>query len=120
MSGVADVAAAVLGAPMAVWLGHKRRFGVDRDQRVQHRPRPPSFAILVLGTQLFGLLEYPVIGSFTTFVALVALAIPPIVTNAYIGMAEVPDEIREAARGMGMTRPAGAADGSSFRLPSPS
>ena len=63
----------------------------------------PSFAILVLGTQQFGLLEYPIIGSFTTFIALVALAVPPLVTNAYVAVAEVPDEVRDAARGMGMS-----------------
>jgi len=56
-----------------------------------------------LAVWLFGLLEYPVIGSFTTFIALVALAVPPLVTNAYVAVAEVPDELRDAARGMGMT-----------------
>jgi osmoprotectant transport system permease protein len=63
----------------------------------------PSFAILVIGTQQLGLLEYPVIGSFTTFIALVALAVPPLVTNAYVAVAEVPDDLRDAAVGMGMS-----------------
>jgi osmoprotectant transport system permease protein len=36
-------------------------------------------------------------------VALVALAVPPIVTNTYAGLREVDDELREAGRGMGMT-----------------
>ena len=35
-------------------------------------------------------------------VALVALALPPIVTNAYVGMSEVDDSVRDAAKGMGM------------------
>jgi osmoprotectant transport system permease protein len=33
---------------------------------------------------------------------MVALAVPPMLANAYVGMASVDDEIREAARGMGM------------------
>ena len=35
--------------------------------------------------------------------ALVALAVPPIVTNAYVGVADVDPDAREVARGMGMT-----------------
>jgi osmoprotectant transport system permease protein len=34
---------------------------------------------------------------------LVALAIPPMLTNTYIGMVGVDPEVREAARGMGMS-----------------
>jgi len=41
-------------------------------------------------------------GAVPAFVALVALAIPPMVTNSYIGMREVDADVREAARGMGM------------------
>src|SRR3546814_1507132 len=35
--------------------------------------------------------------------ALVALAVPPLVTNSYVAVAQVPDDLRDAARGMGMT-----------------
>src|SRR3546814_16366609 len=62
-----------------------------------------SSDLLVLGAQQFGLLELPLIGSFTTFLALVALAVPPLVTNSYVAVAQVPDDLRDAARGMGMT-----------------
>jgi len=99
----AIVAAVILAVPLAVWLGHRRQFGTIAMNVSNIGRAVPSFAILVLGTQLFGLLEYPVIGSFTTFIALVALAVPPLVTNAYVAVAEVPDELRDAARGMGMT-----------------
>ena len=46
----------------------------------------------------------PPIGFFfiPTIVALVALGIPPIVTNTYAGLREVDAEIIEAGRGMGM------------------
>jgi osmoprotectant transport system permease protein len=103
MSGVAIVAACAVGLPPAIWLGHRRRFGTLAVNVSNVGRAIPSFAILVLGTQAFGLLTYPVIGSFTTFVALVALAVPPLVTNGYVAVAEVSDDLRDAARGMGMS-----------------
>jgi osmoprotectant transport system permease protein len=102
MAGVATLAACLLALPIAVWLGHKRRFGTVAVNVSNVGRAIPSFAILVIGTQQFGLLEYPIIGSFTTFLALIALAVPPLVTNAYVAVAEVPDDLRDAARGMGM------------------
>lgn len=102
ISAVAVIAALLIAIPPAVWLGHKRRFGTLAINVSNVGRALPSFAILVLGTQLAGLLEVPVIGSVSVFVALVALAVPPMVTNAYVGVAEVPDEVRDAARGMGL------------------
>jgi osmoprotectant transport system permease protein len=103
MSGVAVVAACVVALPGAVWLGHKRRFGTVAVNLSNVGRAIPSFAILVIATQEFGLVEYPVMGSFTTFIALLALAIPPLVTNAYVAVAEVPEDLRDSARGMGMS-----------------
>jgi osmoprotectant transport system permease protein len=103
MAGVATVAACVLALPGAVWLGHKRRFGTVAVNLANVGRAIPSFALLVIGIGAFGLLEYPVMGSFTAFLALVALAVPPLVTNAYVAVAEVPDELRDAAKGMGMS-----------------
>ncbi|MEO7294725.1 MAG: ABC transporter permease subunit, partial [Candidatus Limnocylindria bacterium] len=37
-----------------------------------------------------------------TMIALTALAIPPILTNAYVGISQVDDDLVEAGRGMGM------------------
>lgn len=103
MSGAAVLASCALALPVAVWLGHVRRFGTVAINVSNVGRAIPSFAILVIGTQRFGLVAYPVIGSFTTFLALVALAVPPLVTNGYVAVAEVPDELRDAARGMGMS-----------------
>ena len=103
MSGVAIVGACLLALPPAVWLGHRRRHGAVAINISNVGRALPSFALLVLGAQQWGLLEYRIIGSVTTFVALVALAVPPLVTNAYVAVAEVPDDLRDSARGMGMT-----------------
>ena len=103
ISVVAVVAAIVIAVPPALWLGHRRRYGLSIINISNVGRAIPSFAILVLGTQMLGLLEKPVIGSISVFVALVLLAVPPIVTNTYVGMAEVPDDVRDAARGMGLS-----------------
>lgn len=103
MSFAALTATLVLTLPLAVFLGHRRRFGVLAINVSNAGRAIPSFAILVVGTQLFGLRDVPVIGSWFVFAALIVLAAPSIVTNAWVGMAEVPDEVRDAARGMGLT-----------------
>ena len=105
MSFVALAVAVVISVPVAVWLGHKRRFGLLAVNVSNVGRALPSFAILAVGVKLFGLRELPIFGSIPVFVALLVLAIPPIVTNAYVGMAEVPDELRDAARGMGLSDP---------------
>jgi osmoprotectant transport system permease protein len=58
----------------------------------------PSLAVLMLMLPLIGL------GFGPALVALVLLAIPPIVVNTDLGLRGVPVAIVDAARGMGMTR----------------
>lgn len=102
MSIVPVLLAAVLGLPLAIVLGHLRRGGTLAINISNVGRALPSFAILVFGAQLWGISE--VWGmSKAALLALVALALPPIVTNAYVGMAEVGDDLRDAARGQGMT-----------------
>lgn len=103
ISVVAVVAAIVLAVPLSLWLGHKRRFGLLVINVSNVGRALPSFAILVVGNQLLGLDEKPVIGLVSVFIALVALAVPPIVTNTYVGISEVSDDVRDAARGMGLS-----------------
>jgi osmoprotectant transport system permease protein len=103
MSFSALLAALAVSLPVAVWLGHKRRFGALAINVSNVGRALPSFAILVVLSLMLGTADRPFIGNVPTFVALFALAIPPIVTNAYVGMAEVPDEIRDSAKGMGLS-----------------
>ena len=96
MSFLATLTAAVLALPVGVLLGHYGRFG-NLAINVSNVGRAlPSFGILVLAVPLFG------IGAAPAFIALVALAIPPIVTNSYVGMRDGDPELKEAARGLGM------------------
>ncbi len=108
VSLVAILIAAAIAIPTGVLLGHVRRGAFVAVSVVNIGRAIPSFAILALLLPLslrygFGL------GFWPTIVALVLLAIPPIFTNTYTGVRDVPDEAVEAARGMGMRgRRAGA------------
>jgi osmoprotectant transport system permease protein len=97
MSLAAVAAALLVALPPGIILGHLRRFGVLAINVSNVGRAIPSFAILVLAEQAFG------IGAKPAFIALFVLAVPPLVTNAYVGVSEVDTEVREAARGMGMT-----------------
>jgi osmoprotectant transport system permease protein len=99
----AVVVAIVIALPIGLWLGHLRRFGTLAINVANLGRALPSFAILALSLTVFGLDELPFAGPTTAFVALVALAVPPILINTYTGMAEVPDGVRDAASGMGHT-----------------
>jgi osmoprotectant transport system permease protein len=96
MSAAAVAAAAALALPAGIWLGHLGRGGALAVNVANVGRAVPSFAILVLAAQAFG------IGARPAFVALVALAVPPMVTNAFVGMREVDADVRESAVGMGM------------------
>jgi len=106
VSAWAMVVGAAVALPVGIGLGHLRRGGLVAINVSNVGRAVPSFALLLLAVQIWGIGEAPgplsVVGSLPTFVALTALAIPPMLTNAYVGMSGVDDEVREAARGMGM------------------
>lgn len=86
---------ALLALPVGMVLGHYRRFGNLAINISNVGRAVPSFGILVIAFQVFGLGDLPIIISLT------ALAIPPMVTNTYVALSEVDADIKEAARGMG-------------------
>jgi osmoprotectant transport system permease protein len=97
MSAAATVSAIVLALPVGLVLGHLHRWGGLAINISNVGRAIPSFALLVLAFQIFGL------GPEPAYVALVALAVPPILTNAYVGVSEVDREVRETATAMGMS-----------------
>jgi osmoprotectant transport system permease protein len=101
ISVAATVVSAAIAIPPALWLGHIRRGGAAASAVVNVGRAVPSFAIIALALPIslrygFGL------GFWPTMVALVALALPPIFTNTYAGVAGIDPAITDAARGMGM------------------
>ena len=112
LSGLATLVAAIIAVPLGAMLGHYRRFGVAAVAVVNIGRALPSFGIIALalpitiriarsvpdGVPIFG----SGLGFFPAFIALFALALPPIFTNTYTGVREVDPGTVEAARGMGM------------------
>ena len=97
----AMLVALVIAFPIGLILGHTRRGG-NVAVNVSNIGRAiPSFALLVLGAQLWGIGEIAGM-SKAALLALIALAIPPIITNTYVGMSQVDEGIRDAAKGVGM------------------
>jgi osmoprotectant transport system permease protein len=101
LSVLAVVVAAVIAIPPAVALGHIRRGGLLAVSIVNIGRALPTFAIIVLILP-FSLRYGFGLGFWPTLVALVLLAVPPIFTNSYTGVRDVPPDAVEAARGMGM------------------
>ena len=94
---VATLAAAAMALPLGLVLGHTGRFGNLAINVANIGRAIPTFGLIVIAFILMGFSVVPV------FIALIALAIPPILTNTYVGIREVDREVREAAVGMGMT-----------------
>ncbi|MEO6712087.1 MAG: ABC transporter permease [Mycobacteriales bacterium] len=98
LSAVAVLLAMLIALPIALILGHLGRGGFLAVNTANIGRAIPSFAILVIAQQITH-----EIGTKPAMVALVALAVPPIVTNTYVGVRAVDADVRESARGMGMT-----------------
>ncbi|MFF1693046.1 ABC transporter permease [Streptomyces sp. NPDC058257] len=98
-SGVCLAVACVIALPIALYLGHIGKGGAVAVNISNIGRAVPTLAVLVLLT-LTPLGEH---GDIPTLIALVLFAVPPLLTNAYIGMSEVDRSVVEAARGMGMS-----------------
>jgi osmoprotectant transport system permease protein len=98
--------AIVVALPIALWLGHIGHGGFLAVNISNIGRAVPVFAVLLflalgpVGSEEFG--PYGRAG-LATLIALVLFALPPIMTNAYVGMREVDSDTVEAARGMGLT-----------------
>jgi osmoprotectant transport system permease protein len=97
LSVVALALALAIGLPIGLICGHRHR-GSFLAINVSNVGRAlPTLAVIAIGIAVFG------IGFTNVMVALAILAIPPILTNAYVAVDEVDHDIVESARGMGMT-----------------
>ena len=106
MSLAATLGAVIVGLPLGVALGHRRGrpwVSASVTTLTNLARAVPSYGVLVLFALAFGLSGWPGFGARPALVALFVLAVPPIVTNSYVGVRDVDADVREAARGMGMT-----------------
>jgi osmoprotectant transport system permease protein len=97
LSGAAMAVALVIAVPLGVCLGHLHRGSFVAINLANVGRALPSLAVIALGLGFLGF------GFTNVLVALVIVAIPPILTNAYVAVDEVEPEAVEAAKGMGMT-----------------
>ena len=97
LSGAAIGVALLIAVPLGVVLGHLHRGSFIAINLSNVGRALPSLAVIAIGLGFLGF------GFTNVLVALVVLAVPPILTNAYVAVDEVEQEAVEAARGMGMT-----------------
>lgn len=96
-SAAASAAAVAIALPIGLIVGHTGKGGEVAVNLANMGRSIPSFGIIILAWTLFGF------GYLPAWVALTALALPPIVTNTYVGIRSVDPEVRESAEGMGLT-----------------
>jgi osmoprotectant transport system permease protein len=94
---VAVSVAAAIALPLGLWLGHTRRGSFLVVSITNAGRAVPSIGVVFLFFAFLGA------GFRNITLALVLLAIPPILLNAYAGIRTVDAETVDAARGMGLS-----------------
>jgi osmoprotectant transport system permease protein len=89
--------AIAIAIPLGVWLGHLHRASFLAINVSNVGRALPSLAVISIGIAYLG------IGFWNVLVALVVLAAPVMLTNAYVAVEQVDRNAVEAARAAGMT-----------------
>jgi osmoprotectant transport system permease protein len=89
--------AGAVALPIGTWLGHSKRGSFVVVSVTNAGRAVPSLGVVFLFFAVLGA------GFFNITLALVLLAIPPVLLNAYTGVRAVDPEAVDAARGMGLT-----------------
>jgi osmoprotectant transport system permease protein len=97
LSALAIAIAVAVALPTGVLLGHMHRGSLFAINVSNVLRALPSLALIAISLAFFGLSVVDI------QIALVALALPPILTNAYTAVDSVEPDAVEAARGMGMS-----------------
>jgi osmoprotectant transport system permease protein len=97
ISAIGLVIAIAIALPAGVLLGHLHRGSLLAINVSNVLRALPSLALIAISLAFFGL------SRLNITIALVALAIPPILTNAYVAVDNVDPDAVESARGMGMS-----------------
>ncbi len=97
LSLAATLIATVVALPLGIWLGHIGRFQFLATSVSNIGRAVPALGLIVFFIAFLG------VGFVNVCAALVLLAIPPILTNAYVGVRGVDPETVDAARGVGLT-----------------
>jgi osmoprotectant transport system permease protein len=106
---VAVLVAALIAVPVGLYIGHTNRGSGFAINFANVGRAIPSYAMMVIPLPL-ALTLAPILGYDPTFglntlpilIAMIFLAIPPLLLATYSGLRAVDDELVEAGRGMGM------------------
>jgi osmoprotectant transport system permease protein len=109
ISLLAVIGATIIGLPIGLYIGHTGRYANLAINLANIGRAVPSYALMVAVLPL-SLTMAPTIGYdpsigltfLPIFLAMMLLAIPPILVGAYAGLREVDRDLIEAGRGMGM------------------
>jgi osmoprotectant transport system permease protein len=97
IAGIGMAISIVIAIPLGVLLGHIHRGSFVAINLGNVWRSLPSLAVLAIGVSFLG------IGLRNVELALIVLAVPPMITNAYVAVDGVDRELVDAARGMGLT-----------------
>lgn len=97
MTGVAVLLATLVALPLGVWLGHTGRGAAPTIIAANTTRALPTFGILLI------LAAGGLFGDRAAVIAAAVFALPLVLSNAYTGVAGVDPDVRDAARGMGMS-----------------
>jgi osmoprotectant transport system permease protein len=104
ISAISIAIAGAIAVPVGMLVGHRRRGEFLAVSTANIGRAIPSFALVVLIFIAVGnLLPSLQLSIVPTAIAMVLLAIPPILTNTYVGVQSVDADTVEAARGMGLS-----------------
>lgn len=97
LSLVAMAVSVVIGVPVGLWLGHIHK-GEFLAVSITNIGRAlPSLALIAILIGLVG------IGFLNVLIALILLAVPPILSYTFVAINSVDRDLTRAARGMGLT-----------------
>jgi osmoprotectant transport system permease protein len=103
ISNISLAIALAIALPIGLWVGHTGRYATIAVNAANVGRAVPSLAAIAIALPItvaidpqLGFKVYPVV------FGMVVLAVPPILVNAYAGIAGVDRELVEAGRGMGM------------------
>ena len=96
--------AGAIALPLGLYVGHTGRGQGIAINLANIGRAVPSLAAIALAVPFTQMID-PSLGFnlYPTLIAMVVLAVPPILVNAYAGVAEVDRDLVESARGMGLT-----------------
>jgi len=104
ISGVSLAIAMAIALPVGIWIGHTGRWTTLAVNSANIWRALPSLAVIAIALPITAAID-PQAGFriYPTVIAMVVLAVPPILVNAYAGVAEVDRDMLEAGRGVGMS-----------------